>query len=60
MVSTAAPCLMLLVADNGLPGPVQLVLQMPKEQLIAHLYNFALAGLQAISGGWVEQPAEHK
>ncbi|MGH8389975.1 MAG: TetR/AcrR family transcriptional regulator [Pseudomonas sp.] len=55
LVSTAAPCLMLLVAGNGLPGPVQLVLQMPKEQLIAHLYSFALAGLQAISNECVRQ-----
>lgn len=58
LVSTAAPCLMLLVAGNGLPGPVQLVLQMPKEQLIAHLYNFALAGLRAISSEYAQQPSE--
>jgi AcrR family transcriptional regulator len=49
LISTAAPSLMLVVASNGLPGPVQLVLQMPKEQLIAHLYSFTLAGLRAIS-----------
>lgn len=58
LVSTAAPCLMLLVAGNGLPGPVSLVLQMPKEQLIAHLYSFALAGLQAIRNECAQQPPE--
>lgn len=59
LISTAAPCLMLLVAGNGLVGPAHMVLQMPKEQLIAHLYNFALAGLQAISRQCAVQPSEH-
>lgn len=49
LVSTFAPCLMLLVASNGLPGPAQQVLEMPKEQLIEHLYQFALAGLKTVS-----------
>ena len=49
LVSTAAPFLMLLVAGNGLPGPAQQVLNMPKEQLVEHLHCFAVAGLKAIS-----------
>ncbi|WP_339487249.1 TetR/AcrR family transcriptional regulator [Pseudomonas sp. EL_65y_Pfl2_R95] len=49
LISTAAPCLMLLVASNGLPGPVSHVLTMPKQQLTSHLHSFALAGLKAIA-----------
>ncbi|WP_437882183.1 TetR/AcrR family transcriptional regulator [Pseudomonas sp. LRF_L74] len=49
LISTAAPCLMLLVAGNGLPGPAPVVLAMPEEELISHLYNFTIAGLRAIS-----------
>lgn len=48
MVSIAAPCLMLLVAGNGLPGPAQQVRQMPREQVAGHMHCFALAGLEAI------------
>jgi len=58
LVSTAAPGLMLLVAGNGLPGPAHMVLQMPKEQLVAHLYSFALAGLRAIRDECMERPSE--
>ncbi|UUJ40875.1 CerR family C-terminal domain-containing protein [Pseudomonas extremaustralis] len=49
LISTAAPCLMLVVASNGIPGPAQTVLQLPKEELVTHLYTFTLAGLKAIS-----------
>lgn len=48
MISIAAPCLMLLVAGNGLPGPAQQVLRMPRRALRAHLHRFAFAGLAAI------------
>ena len=48
LISVAAPCLMLVVAGNGLPGPGQHVLAMPQDILTAHLYHFALAGLEAI------------
>ncbi len=48
VVSVAAPALMLLVGGNGIPGPVQQVRQMPKEDVVTHMHRFALAGLQAI------------
>ena len=48
LISVAAPCLMLVVAGSGLPGPGRHVLAMPQEILTAHLYHFALAGLEAI------------
>lgn len=48
MVSIAAPGLMLLVAGNGLPGPAQLVRQMPRDEILAHMHRFALAGLEAV------------
>lgn len=51
MVSIAAPCLMLLVAGNGLPGPAQQVRQMPRDEIAAHMHRFALAGLEAV-GRW--------
>ena len=48
MVSIAAPCLMLLVAGKGLPGPAQQVRAMPRDALTEHMHRFALAGLAAI------------
>ncbi|HOY23555.1 MAG TPA: TetR/AcrR family transcriptional regulator [Cellvibrio sp.] len=48
LISTAAPCLMLVVASNGLPGPAQQVLGMSHDVLTSHLYSFAIAGLQSI------------
>jgi hypothetical protein len=49
MVSIAAPCLMLLVAGNGLPGPAHQVRQMPRDEITAHMHRFALAGLAAVA-----------
>jgi AcrR family transcriptional regulator len=49
LLSVAAPCLLLVVAGPGVPGPMQTVRAMPKEELAAHLRTFALAGLAAIS-----------
>ena len=48
LVSVAAPCLMLLVVGQNIPGPVQAVLHMPGEVLINHLHTFSVAGLAAI------------
>lgn len=48
MVSVAAPCLMLVVAGSGVPGPAREVRQMPKDVLAKHLHTFAMAGLAAI------------
>lgn len=55
MISTVAPCLMLLVAGNGgLPGPPQQVLRMPRQELTSHLHRFAFAGLEAIGREYAE------
>jgi AcrR family transcriptional regulator len=48
MVSVAAPCLMLLVAGNGIPTPVRPAFAASREELAAHLHTFALAGLIAV------------
>ena len=52
MVSVAAPCLMLAVASGGVPGPAQLLKQMPRDTLSAHLRTFAMAGLAAVAEQW--------
>lgn len=48
MVSVGAPCLMLLVAGHGLPGPARQVRAMPRDEIVAHMHRFALAGLEAV------------
>lgn len=48
LLSVAAPCLMLLIGQRGVPGPLQEVLQMPHQAISSHLHRFALAGLEAI------------
>lgn len=45
LVSVVAPCLMLMIAGSGMPGPVKEVLSTPKTCLADHLYDFAIAGL---------------
>ncbi|WP_420105428.1 TetR/AcrR family transcriptional regulator [Herbaspirillum huttiense] len=52
MISVAAPCLMLVVAGTGIPGPAQAIRQMPREVLAQHLYTFAIAGLSATGAQW--------
>ena len=47
LLSVAAPFLMLLIGSN-LPGPVQAVMQMPRDDLVRHLHGFAMAGLKHI------------
>jgi len=49
MISVAAPCLMLVVAGNGIGGPAQVVRSMPRADLATHLLTFALAGLREVS-----------
>jgi AcrR family transcriptional regulator len=59
LLSVAAPCLLMIVAGQGVPGPMQAVRAMPKAELAAHLRTFALAGLAAISAQRAdERPAE--
>lgn len=60
MINIAAPCLMLLVAGNGLPGPAQQVLRMPRQELSAHLHRFAFAGLEAIGREHAERAARSR
>lgn len=55
MISIAAPCLMLLIAGNGMPGPAQQVLRMPRQELTSHLHSFAFAGLEAIGREYAER-----
>jgi AcrR family transcriptional regulator len=49
LLNVAAPCLMLFVAPRDVPGPAQQILRMPKADLLAHLYRFAAAGLDAVA-----------
>lgn len=47
LLSIGAPCAMLLVTGAALPGPFKDIASAPGATLIAHLQNFALAGLGA-------------
>ena len=49
LLSVVAPCLLLIVAGPGVPGPVGVVRNMAKDELAKHLRSFSLAGLAAIS-----------
>lgn len=49
LLSIIAPCLVLIVAGLGLPGPLQAVRQQSREELATHLRTFALAGLAAVT-----------
>lgn len=48
MLSLAAPCLMLLIANQRLPGPLREVAEMGRQDLIEHFHTYALAGLTAV------------
>ena len=48
MLSVVAPCMMLIVAGNRMPGPVQEIVAMQAKALTAHFKLFSLAGLKAI------------
>ncbi|QGY33202.1 TetR/AcrR family transcriptional regulator [Pantoea cypripedii] len=47
MLSVVAPCMMLMVAGNRIPGPVREVAAMQTQILTEHFKRFSLAGLQA-------------
>ncbi|HOA63017.1 MAG: CerR family C-terminal domain-containing protein [Verrucomicrobia bacterium] len=47
-VSVMAPCAMMLVAGRNVPAVVEAVSSTPREALVAHLYHFAIGGLNAI------------
>jgi len=49
LLSVVAPCAMLLVVGQGLPGPLRQVLAMPQAQVVRHLHGFAMAGLEEIA-----------
>jgi len=49
MISLMAPCVMLLVANRVLPGPVQAVLKRPAQELAEHMKQFVFAGLDAVA-----------
>jgi AcrR family transcriptional regulator len=48
-MSIAAPCLVLLVAGSSTPAIPRDILGKSSEALIAHLYRFAIGGLEAIA-----------
>lgn len=47
MLSTGAPCLMLLVGERTMPGSWGEIFLMPAQVIADHLYAFALSGLEA-------------
>jgi AcrR family transcriptional regulator len=55
LLSVVAPCLLLIVAGPGVPGPVHTVRNMAKDELATHLRSFSLAGLAAISKQRIQQ-----
>lgn len=48
MLSVVAPCMMLMVAGNRIPGPVKEIVAMQTKVLTTHFKLFSLAGLKAI------------
>ncbi|MEO2267514.1 CerR family C-terminal domain-containing protein [Pseudoalteromonas sp. YIC-656] len=48
VISVMAPCLMILVAGENLPGPLQAIRSMEQQQLSNYLFNYALGGLNAV------------
>ena len=48
LISVMSPCFVMLVAGNGVPGPLSEMRQQSVEQLTSHLYRFALGGLLAV------------
>lgn len=48
MLSVVAPCMMLMVAGNRMPGPVHEIVAMQAKALTSHFTLFSLAGLKAI------------
>lgn len=60
LFSVGAPCLMLMVAGHNAPGPFRELSKMPKDDVIRHFFNFAVAGLRAISADYAENIGEEK
>ncbi|MFH8135692.1 TetR/AcrR family transcriptional regulator [Pantoea osteomyelitidis] len=48
MLSVVAPCMMLMVTGNRLPGPVKEIYTMQTQALTKHFKLFSLAGLKAV------------
>ncbi|CNI05100.1 TetR/AcrR family transcriptional regulator [Yersinia vastinensis] len=48
MISVVAPCMMLIVAGNRIPGPVREIAAMQTTVLTEHFKRFSLAGLHAV------------
>jgi len=48
MLSVVAPCMMLMVAGNRIPGPVREIAAMQTKTLTDHFKRFSLAGLKAM------------
>lgn len=53
-LNVAAPCFVLLISRRGLPGLVQEVRRMPRQVIVEHLHQFAMAGLQAIGNEYAK------
>jgi len=47
VLSTVAPCMMLIIADSNLPGPLKNVSKVEPALLVKHLMTFSVAGLAA-------------
>ncbi len=49
LISVMAPCAMLLVVGRNVFAFAEEIRHMPRRDLVEHLYNFAIGGLEAIS-----------
>lgn len=47
VLSTMAPCIMLIIADPNLPEPLKSISKIESKVLVKHLMTFSLAGLEA-------------
>lgn len=50
LISVIAPCAMLLVVGRNVSALADEIRHMPREDLVEHLYGFAIGGLEAIGG----------
>lgn len=48
VLSTIAPCFMLIITNTNIPTPIQNISQIESQQLVKHLMTFSLAGLKAV------------
>lgn len=55
LISVVSPCLLLQIGRRAAPSPLQEVLRSPREVVVEHFYQFAIAGLTSIGSNYSSQ-----